>query len=96
MSGKAIVVKFSCTAELIEDFITTAKNHAAKVRTEEGCLRCDVLRPDDEPNSVYLYELFKSPEALKEHAEMPYMKDFGAAIQQMVESRHRVDVTLQN
>ena len=96
MTGNAIIVKFSCSPDKIDDFITRAMAHAEKVRTEAGNIRCDVLRPNEDQNSVYLYELFKSQDALTEHGQMPYMKDFLSVINELTESRLRVDTTLQN
>ena len=96
MSHRAIVFKAVCKPECRADFISRAQRHAAIVRSETGCLRCDVLVPEEGGNTIYLYELFEDAAALKVHSEMPYMSEWRADIDSMVESREPTFVIVTN
>lgn len=96
MSHRAIVFKAVCKPEFREDFIRRAQRHAGIVRSEPGCLRCDVLVPEDGGNTIFLYELFEDEAALKAHSEMPYMPEWRSDITPMVESREPTFVIVTN
>ena len=96
MSHRALIVEFRCKPERVDDFIARATRHAATVREEPGCLRCDVLRPEEGGATVYLYELFRDAEALRTHAGMPYMPGFGEDVKPMIKGRTRTQCVVLN
>jgi len=96
MSHRAIVFKAECKPERREDFIRRAQRHAGIVRSEPGCIRCDVLVPEEGGNTVYLYELFEDEAALKAHSAMPYMPGWREDITPMVVRREPTFVIVTN
>ena len=51
-------------------------------RTEEGCLRFDVLCDQTNPNRFFFYEVYKDASAVTIHKEQPHVKawsDFKAS-----------------
>lgn len=97
MSHRAIVFKAVCKPERRDEFISRAQRHAGIVRSEPGCIRCDVLVPDEaHSNTIFLYELFEDEAALKVHSEMPYMPEWREDITPMVESREPTFVIVTN
>lgn len=96
MSHRALVVEVRCKPERVDDFVERATRHAALVREEPGCLRCDVLRPEDGGSTIYLYELFRDEDALAEHARMPYMPGFVEDMTAMAEGRTRTQCVVAN
>jgi quinol monooxygenase YgiN len=96
MAHRALIVEFQCKTDRVNDFVNRATDHAATVRREPGCLRCDVLRPEEGGTTVYLYELFQDGLALETHFGMPYMPKFVADFELMIESRTRTQCEVVN
>lgn len=90
MSHRAIVFRAECKPERREDFIRRAQRHAGIVRSEPGCIRCDVLVPEAGGNTVFLYELFEDEAALEAHRDMPYMPEWREDIAPMVDAREPI------
>ena len=42
------------------------------VQDEPGCLRFDVLKDLDDPNRIFLYEVYRDEEALEAHRQAPH------------------------
>ena len=42
------------------------------VQDEPGCLRFDVLEDPDDPNRIFLYEVYRDEEALDAHRQAPH------------------------
>ena len=42
------------------------------VQDEPGCLRFDVLEDPDDPNRIFLYEVYRDEEALEAHRHTPH------------------------
>ena len=42
------------------------------VQDEPGCLRFDVLEDPDDPNRIFLYEVYRDEEALEAHRRAPH------------------------
>ena len=40
---------------------------------EPGCLRFDVIQDDNDPNTIYFYEVYKDEAAFQEHTKQPHM-----------------------
>lgn len=95
MTERALLVAFHCLPGRKADFIQRAMRHAETVRREPGCMRCDVLEPNDDGNVIYLYELFADEAELAAHAAMPYMPQFVADAKAMTEFRTRTECSLQ-
>ena len=46
------------------------------VNTEPGCLRLDVIQDANDPNRVWVYEIFKDDAALQTHMKLPFFIEF--------------------
>ena len=70
-----IKIKPNCMA----DFIPLMKNQAKNsLKNEPGCKRFDVCMRKDEPDSVFLYEVYESQEALDFHRSAEYFAQYSA------------------
>lgn len=65
----ALQIKSEHRAEYIE---AIRENAAASVRDEPGCLRFEVIQDLEDPNQMYLYEVYKDQPALEAHRTMPH------------------------
>lgn len=64
---KAIVVKIFVKEECIEQFKEITCYNSENARKEPGCLRFDVIQANDPQNLFFLYEIYKSDEAIEYH-----------------------------
>ena len=54
-------------------FVEAIVDHARRTReSEPGCLRFDVIQDADDPNRVWLYEVYKDEAAMKAHTSAPH------------------------
>ncbi len=44
---------------------------------EPGCLRFDVIQDDNDPNTIYFYEVYKDDAALQAHRAAPHYSAWG-------------------
>ncbi len=77
-----LLVTLTCAPGKREAFVARVRAHAATCLAEEdGCIRFDVLVPDDEEDTVHLYEVYIDDAAIETHlgtAHMArYMEDVG-------------------
>lgn len=60
-----------------ERFIEVATaDGIASVRDEPGCRHFDVLLPEDEPDTVWLHEVYDSQQAFDDHLKTPHFAAF--------------------
>jgi quinol monooxygenase YgiN len=52
------------------------ENARASVRDEPGCRQFDVVVPEGQPDSVFLYEIYDSREAFDAHMKTPHYAAF--------------------
>ena len=65
---KAIIVKIYVKEECIEQFKEITFYNSENSRKEEpGCLRFDVVQAADTPILFFIYEIYKSDEAIAHH-----------------------------
>jgi quinol monooxygenase YgiN len=62
-------------------------NAAASLAEEPGCLRFDVLLPEDDPQEVFLYEVYTDAEAFAAHLAAPHFRAFDRAVRDMVAAK---------
>ena len=88
---KAILVNLDVKKEYIEQFKEVTFYNSENARKEPGNLRFDVLQDADTPNLFYLYEVYKSDEAIAYHKTTEhYNKWVSAADEMLVKPRSRV------
>ena len=66
-----IQIKEGFAEKFIEALLLDAKG---SVENEPGCLRFDVIRDNDDPNRIYLYEVYKDEAAFEYHTTTPHIK----------------------
>jgi len=63
----AILGTIKVKAEHLEEFIAHVRGHAERSLREPGCLRFDVLQDTADPQTICLYEVFRSEADLDAH-----------------------------
>jgi autoinducer 2-degrading protein len=58
--------------EHLEEFVRHVREHAARSAGEAGCLRFDVLQDTADPQTICLYEVFRSEADLDLHRQQDY------------------------
>lgn len=84
-----VTVDFVIKPEFLSEFMNLiAENAKASVTLEEHCFRFDVLTPiSSEANKVFLYEIYASQAAFKNHLNTQHYKKFDEATAHMVISK---------
>ena len=86
MDGYALLVEFRLKPGMRDEFLKVVKPDAeASVSAEPGCRRFDVLLPEDEPDMVWLYEIYADPAAVEAHRQTPHLKAFREASADLIE-----------
>jgi len=86
-----IVVHSHVQAEHVERFRELTIQNAVASRSEEGCVRFDILQQAEDPTQFTFIEIFKSKEDGKGHLETDHFKKwFAEAVPLMAEPRTRV------
>lgn len=52
------------------------ENARASLADEPGCRQFDVVSPSGQPDTIFLYEIYDSPEAFEAHKAMPHFLSF--------------------
>jgi (4S)-4-hydroxy-5-phosphonooxypentane-2,3-dione isomerase len=69
----AILVTIRIKPEFREPFIESMLDDArGSVNDEPGCFRFDVLQDDKNPNTIYLYEVYRDRSAFDAHLVAPH------------------------
>jgi autoinducer 2-degrading protein len=88
MKGYVITVDFEIAPAHREEFLKLViANGKASERDEPGCKRFDICVPREQPNHVFLYEIYDDEAAFKAHLEAKHFKEFAAATEQMIVGR---------
>jgi len=64
-----------------------AENARKSVTEEAGCLQFDVVRAQDNPNRVLLYEVYADAAAFESHAKTAHVAAFFAVAKPMIVSQ---------
>lgn len=87
-----VVVDFLIRPEFINEFRTAmARNAAASLKDEPGCLVFDVCLDPAKPERVHLYEVYVSKAAFDEHLKAPHFLDFDQRTRQWAAEK-RVEI----
>jgi len=62
------------------------ENAAASVRDESGCYVFDIVLPEDEADTVYLYEVYADDAAFEAHKQTSHYEAFFKKAGDLVES----------
>lgn len=70
----AILGIITVKREHLDDFVENVAAHARRSLAEPGCLRFDVLQDSEDPQTICLYEVFRSEADLKTHRQQEYYR----------------------
>lgn len=69
----ALLVTVHMQPEHRDAFLESMLDDArGSVNDEPGCFRFDVLQDDNDPNTIYLYEIYKDQAAFDAHLKAPH------------------------
>jgi autoinducer 2-degrading protein len=60
--------------EHLQEFVDHVRRHAEQSVREPGCLRFDVLQDRSDPQTICLYEVFRSEPDLESHRAQDYYR----------------------
>ncbi len=90
MSKVALVVELGMGPGQLDAFLERARGHAETCLEEEaGCLRFDILVPEEAGDQVFLYEVYADQAAVDMHMATPHMASYREDTDAMVASRKR-------
>ncbi|MFC4032350.1 putative quinol monooxygenase [Streptomyces polygonati] len=76
-----ILVSFTVRAEHRDDFVRAARKTARdSLANEPGSARFEVIKDENDPNILYLNEVFADVDAFNTHAGGPYFGAFFAEV----------------
>ena len=91
----AIIVKFTLKPGMAKSFAPLImENATASVRDEPTCQQFQVLHDEQNPEIVFLYEVYDNAAALDAHRETPHFKKFIEAAEEMISDREVQRCTL--
>ena len=83
-----VTVSFQIKPAHMAEFAPAMQANADEsLSREPDCRQFDVCVALDDPNRVFLYEVYTSAEAFQAHLAMPHFKTFNALITLWVESK---------
>lgn len=83
-----VTVTFTLHDGAAEAFMPLMKEQAENsVRLEEGCHYFDVVHQDDNPNTVFLYEVYSDRSAFDHHLNSNHFNDFDGKVQNLVKDK---------
>lgn len=72
----------------MEDFLPMMiRNAKDSLHIEEGCLQFDVLKVENDPSQIWLYEIYTNDDAFTQHCRMPHFLRFDAESTLLVERK---------
>jgi len=97
MTALAILVKFTIPEGSMDEFMEAAHYDAKhSMQDEAGCQQFRILVPDNEPNTVYFFEVYDDQTALNAHRKQPHYALYSKVAEKIGVSRERVGLTLLN
>ena len=83
-----IIVEFRIREGHEADFMARMREQAENsLSREEDCLQFDVCNDPENPQRVFLYEVYSDEDAFKRHLESAHFNDFDATTSAWIESK---------
>ncbi len=90
MAVIALIVDVEIVPGQRDSLISRVVTHAnLSLEVEPGCLRFDVLIPEDDDTRLLVYEIYVDEAALAAHRASPHMAAFWTDAGPMIQSRRR-------
>lgn len=85
-----LLVTLTCKPGRRPTYLERVRQHAATCLAEEpGCLRFDILVPDDDDNIVFLYEVYADDAAIESHLRTDRMTQYMQEVEPLLAERRR-------
>jgi autoinducer 2-degrading protein len=82
---KSIIVKIKLKAGFADKFKEITFYNSENARKEPGNLRFDVISDGSDPNLFFLYEIYKSDEAIAYHRNTEHYKKWADTVAEMLD-----------
>ena len=80
-----VYAEFEVVPSKLENFIGAMRKNAAQSFADEaGCQQFDICQDPQNPNTMYLYEIYDDEAAFEAHKSEPHYHDFNHAVDGMV------------
>jgi quinol monooxygenase YgiN len=80
-----VCVEFEIALPNLDEFLLAIRNNARlSLRDEEGCRQFDICQDQQNPASIFLYEIYDDAAAFELHKAAPHYNEFNEAIDGMV------------
>lgn len=80
-----VCVEFEIALPHLDEFLLAMRKNAhLSLHDEEGCQQFDVCQDQQNPASIFLYEIYDDASAFKLHKAAPHYDEFNKAIDGMV------------
>ncbi|AOX18352.1 antibiotic biosynthesis monooxygenase [Kozakia baliensis] len=79
-----VIAEFATTPETFEKFLDICRYDSERsVADEEGCHEFNVLTPQDQPDTIVLYEVYAGRPAFETHLKTPHFQKFADALRDL-------------
>jgi len=83
-----VTVLFELKSEYQADFLPLIlENAAASLAQEQDCVQFDVCRDSENPDEIFLYEVYQSADAFQQHLKSDHYLKFGEQTAHMVANK---------
>jgi len=80
-----VCVEFEIMPRHLDDFLVAMRKNAEQSHAlEAGCQQFDVCQDQQNPNTIFLYEIYDDAAAFEAHKAAPHYHEFNEAINVMV------------
>ncbi|WP_161941259.1 putative quinol monooxygenase [Pseudovibrio axinellae] len=92
--GKMYIISgsFKAKDECRADLISMAKKLITPSQAEEGCISYNVYESPLNPGEFLFFERWKTREAITNHFEQPYFKDFSQKFPAMIVGSAQIEI----
>jgi len=83
-----LTVDFTIRHGRMADFLPLMLDNARTSREREpGCRQFDVCRDREQPQTIFLYEVYDDAGAFRAHLDSPHFQTFDAAVRDMIAAK---------
>ncbi|MDQ2080928.1 putative quinol monooxygenase [Xanthobacteraceae bacterium Astr-EGSB] len=83
-----VTVDFTISPGRLADFLPLMLDNARVSREREpGCRQFDVCRSPEQPQAIFLYEVYDDAGAFQMHLDSAHFRAFDAAVRDMIASK---------
>ena len=76
MNNTVLLVELQVKPDCLDQFNEAIRINSTASVAEAGCRQFDILRSEDDPCRVFLYEVYENADAVKAHVGQPHTQKF--------------------